>query len=394
MSRIADKIVCLVPLRGGSKSIPRKNILPFRGKPLACWTLEAALACPEIAEVWVSTDSEEIREVVAAHLPAVRFCRRDPATATDEASTESVMLDFMAQVEFDVLVTAQATSPGTRASDFSAAIAKFRAEGADSLLTGVREKRFYWSLDGVPLNYDPRRRPRRQDFDGTIVENGAFYITRRLLLETEKCRLGGKIVIHEMASETFDEIDEPSDWAKMERAAGASVSSTPRTASAAAGRDIRLLVCDVDGTLTDGGMYYSAEGDSLRKFNTRDAHGMADLRKRGIEVILLSAEDTGITRARARKLGIEGCHLGVKDKPAFMRRLLAEKGLGFEQVAYIGDDVNDLECILAAGLGACPADACSAVLRAAPHIMSKPGGAGAVREFCELIESNLSKPSA
>ncbi len=375
-----EKIVCLVPLRGGSKSIPKKNILPFRGKPLACWTLEAALTCPEIAEVWVSTDSEEIRETIAARLPDVRFCRRDPATATDTASTESVMLDFMAQVGFDVLITAQATSPGTRAADFSEAITRFRLEQADSLLTGVLEKRFYWSPDGKPLNYDPLHRPRRQDFAGSIVENGAFYITRRSLLASASCRLGGRITVFVMNPETFHEIDEPGDWHKI-----AGVLS-----GAGVPRDVRLLVCDVDGTLTDAGMYYSAEGDTLRKFNTRDAHGLAQVRKLGVEVVLLSAEDSAITRARARKLGIEGCFVGVKDKLAFMRTLLESRGLTFAHVAYVGDDVNDLECIKAAGFGACPSDAAIEVRMQSRHVLSRPGGDGAVRELCDLICSSLS----
>ena len=368
------KVVCLVPLRGGSKSIPKKNIRPFCGKPLACWILEAALGCSDIDEVWVSTDSVEIRETIAARLPAVRFCTRDPETATDTASTESVMLDFMNQVEFDLLITAQATSPTTKTADFSEALEKFNREAADSLLTGVREKRFYWTLDGKPLNYDPLTRPRRQDFDGTLVENGAFYITKRSLLESTRCRLGGKIVVHEMSADTFHEIDEPEDLLKL-----AGHLSARRLA------DIRMIVCDVDGTLTDGGMYYSGEGDLFRKFNTRDARGLADLADCGVQVVLLSGENSPITIARARKLGISECHVGVKEKLPFLLHLLGQKGLALDQVAYVGDDTNDLDCLKAVGFAACPADADPRVLKAADFISSFTGGRGAVRDICDHI---------
>jgi N-acylneuraminate cytidylyltransferase len=211
------KIAALIPLRGGSKSIPRKNIKNIAGKPLAAWVLEASMRASRIDAVYVSTDSDEIADVARGLGLGVGIVSRPAEFATDEASTESVMLHFMTQVDFDALVTIQATSPLLRAQDLDQALVQFRERQLDSMLSAVRTKRFFWNDDATPINYNPLRRPRRQEFDGTLMENGAFYITRREILERCQCRLGGRIGIYEMDESTAAEIDEPEDWERIER---------------------------------------------------------------------------------------------------------------------------------------------------------------------------------
>ncbi len=213
------KYVALIPIRGGSKSIPWKNIRDFGGKPLCAWVIESACNCPEIEEVWVSTDSEKIKiEVSQLGLP-VKIIDRPAKFATDNASTESVMLHFAEQCPaFDALITIQVTSPFLTSSNLSDAIMQFEQEEADSLLTATRIKRFFWSDDGQPLNYDPKTRPMRQQWEGTLMENGAFYITKSVLLQASHIRLGGKISIYDMSdlNGADIEIDEPKDWVKAE----------------------------------------------------------------------------------------------------------------------------------------------------------------------------------
>jgi N-acylneuraminate cytidylyltransferase len=213
----SDKVVALIPLRGGSKSIPKKNIRFLAGRPLCGWVIQAASDAHSINEVFVSTDSREIRNVVEQMPYPVKVCDRPAEFASDEASTESVMLHFADLVEFDLLVTIQATSPLLTSADLDAAIKVFRAGGYDSMLSAVRTKRFFWTDDGLPINYDPRNRPRRQDFAGTLMENGAFYITKRDVLLSTGCRLGGKVGIYEMDEGSAVEIDEPDDWDKVVR---------------------------------------------------------------------------------------------------------------------------------------------------------------------------------
>jgi N-acylneuraminate cytidylyltransferase len=204
--------VALVPLRGGSKGIPGKNIRLFNGKPLCCWVLEAALSARNVDAVYVSTDSIEIANVVRSNLSGVKIIERPAHLADDQSSTESVMLHFMTLVPFHTLLLMQATSPLTRGSDIESALEKMELDNLDSLLTGVRQKRFLWGSDGVPTNYDPMKRPRRQEFDGHLVENGAFYITRREILDKYGNRLGGRIGVFEMPEDTYEELDEPADW--------------------------------------------------------------------------------------------------------------------------------------------------------------------------------------
>ncbi len=211
------RILALIPLRGGSKSIPKKNIKELAGKPMSAWVLEAAAASSLIDSVFVSTDSEEIADVVDKLCLGVHVVHRPEKYATDDASTESVLLHFMSQINFDIIITIQATSPLLKTEDLDKAITKFRAEQLDALLSAVRTKRFFWYDDSTPINYDPSRRPRRQEFRGTLMENGAFFITRREILERYQCRLGGKVGIYEMDESTAVEIDEKEDWDRVER---------------------------------------------------------------------------------------------------------------------------------------------------------------------------------
>jgi len=206
-----------MPLRGGSKSIPRKNLRPLAGRPLFAWALGQALASGCFDQVFVATDDAEIRAAVAEHFPgSVAFADRSPESATDEAPTETVMLELQRQVPFDVLSLVQATSPLTSAEDFRAARRLFESGDFDSLVTVAEYRRFLWSPEGKPLNYDPRLRPRRQEFRGVLVENGAFYFTRADVLERYRCRLGERVAVHRMEPETLLEVDEPADWDQAE----------------------------------------------------------------------------------------------------------------------------------------------------------------------------------
>lgn len=208
--------VALIPLRGGSKSIPKKNIKSIAGKPLCAWVIEAALKTRYVDTVVVSTDCEEIAKVVKQISFDVVVLDRAPHLATDESRTESVMMDVMTRMDFETLITIQATSPLLTSLDLESAIQRFGSDGYDSMLSAVRTKRFFWTDDATPINYDPMNRPRRQEFMGTLMENGAFYITRRAILQQQKCRLGGRIGIYEMPEASAIEIDEPNDWGIVE----------------------------------------------------------------------------------------------------------------------------------------------------------------------------------
>jgi YrbI family 3-deoxy-D-manno-octulosonate 8-phosphate phosphatase len=150
-------------------------------------------------------------------------------------------------------------------------------------------------------------------------------------------------------------------------------------------RRVRLLVMDVDGVLTDAGMYYGEAGDELKKFNTRDGHGIAMLHAAGLRTAILTRERTEIVLRRAEKLRIGAVRVGVEDKLAALTELLDERGLSFDQVAYIGDDENDFEVLCRVGLAAVVQDATRRPRAVAHYVARARGGEGAVRELCELI---------
>jgi N-acylneuraminate cytidylyltransferase len=215
--RDGKKVVALIPARGGSVSIPKKNIKPLLGRPLIDWVIRPALDSGVFDEVWVSTDCDQIAAVAKACGAQVH--RRSAETATNTASTELAMLEFVRHHPvYDVLCLIQATSPLVTPTNFVEGIQLMEAQQADSLVTGVRWHRFLWSVDkatgeATAKNYDPVKRPRRQDWNGELIENGAFYFCTRQVMETHGCRLGGKMALYEMQEHTLAELDSVIDWA-------------------------------------------------------------------------------------------------------------------------------------------------------------------------------------
>lgn len=210
--------VAFIPARGSSKSIKEKNIMPIAGKPLIYWTILACVESKSIEKIYVSTDSEKIKQTVEGFgFDKVEVISRSPETATDTATSESALIEFCQNYEFDKVVFLQATSPLTKAKDIDGALEKLKNEGADSLISAVHNFQFLWDTKGNPINYNPENRPRRQDWDGYYIENGAFYISTRKNILDSKCRISGKISYWEMSSKTIFEVDEPSDWQIIEK---------------------------------------------------------------------------------------------------------------------------------------------------------------------------------
>jgi YrbI family 3-deoxy-D-manno-octulosonate 8-phosphate phosphatase len=146
-----------------------------------------------------------------------------------------------------------------------------------------------------------------------------------------------------------------------------------------------MLAMDVDGVLTDAGMYYSESGDELKKFNTRDGMGIKLLQAAGFVTAFITKEKTAIVERRGQKLAVPEVHQGIDDKLTDLTHLARKYALALEQVAYIGDDVNDLEALRAVGFSAAPADALPVVLQAVHYVCKKKGGEGAVRELADLL---------
>lgn len=384
-------VVAFIPVRGGSKSIPMKNIKQFCGKPLVYWNIEALQSVDLITKIVVATDSQTIEDYVNSFgFDKVEIYRRSSANAQDQSSTEDVMLEYLCSAELDSSTTfmlVQATSPLTQSEHFAGGLELFNQENIDSVLSAVSFKRFIWNAEGEPINYDYQKRPRRQDFNNCYLENGAFYINTITNILKSKNRLSGNIGIYEMPEYTLIEIDEPADWTIAEKEMQKHILSKKIIDKKA----IKLFLSDVDGVLTDGGMYYSENGEELKKFNTRDGLGFRLLKERGIKTGIITSENTQIVKNRAAKLNIDYLYQGYIQGGKLQAALdICEKeNISLSEVAYIGDDVNCFDLLANVGLAACPSDAILEIrsIDGIKHLSSK-GGDGAVREFVEYLINN------
>ena len=206
-------IKAFIPVRSGSKSIPLKNVKLLAGKPLAQWVIDSANNSKLIDKVTISTDST----LISSKLHSCYVFERSPDTSTDTATSESALIEYCQQQELeDIIVFIQATSPLVKTEEIDEGINKVLSGQYDSSLSVVRQKRFIWNEDGTPT-YDLLKRPRRQEWNGYLVENGAFYISRVKDILTSKCRVSGKIGLVECSEESYYEIDEPSDWMIIEK---------------------------------------------------------------------------------------------------------------------------------------------------------------------------------
>lgn len=379
--------VAFIPVRGGSKSIPLKNIKEICGKPLVYWTVKAACGCTAIDKVYVATDHEKIREAVNSFgLDKVEVIDRSAESASDTASTESAMLEFAQNYEFDNIVLIQATSPLLKAEDLEKGFELFSQPDCDSVLSVVPQKRFYWAYneDGTvePSNYDVYHRPRRQDFDGSLTENGAFYITSKDDLIRTGNRVSGRMKAVEMCEDSFFEIDEPSDWIIIEalmKKNGMLENTLPDLSK------IQMLLTDSDGCLTDGGMYYTENGDEIKKFSALDGKGLSMLREAGIKIGIVTGEDRKLVERRAQKLRMDVLKMGIVDKLPVVEAIAKEYEIPLANICYIGDDIADIPVIKAVGFGCSVANGRPEVKEVAQYVTKTTGGSGAVREITDMI---------
>lgn len=209
--------VAFIPVRAGSKSIKNKNITLVNNKPLIYWTVSVANAS-NLDKVFVSTDSDEIKSVVESFgLEKVEVIGRSKESSSDNATSETALIEFAQNYEFDNVVFMQATSPLTQTSDINGALKKFLNSDKKSLISTIKRHQFLWDTKGTPMNYDPNKRPRRQEWDGYYIENGAFYISSRKEILKTGCRITTPVDFWEMSEQNIFEIDEPKDIEIIEK---------------------------------------------------------------------------------------------------------------------------------------------------------------------------------
>lgn len=385
------RVVAIIPARGGSKGILHKNLQPVAGKPLITHSVEHALQAPIVDRVVVSTDDKAIAETAAA--AGAEIILRPEKISGDTAASEDALLHALDRLreggyEPDIVVFLQPTSPLRAASDVEESVQTLIREGADSLMSGTPLDAFVWGREAGELSsitYDYRSRPRRQEIHEHFIENGSIYVFKPWVLRELGNRLGGKIAVYRMSFLQALEIDKPQDLALADRLA--SLHSPPREAGRF--KNIRLLVVDFDGVMTDNRVLVGDDRREAVWCHRGDGWGIARLREAGVEVIILSTEENAVVRARGDKLQIEVVQ-GSSDKLAALRALADDRGLGPDQIAYLGNDVNDVGCLRWVGHPMVVADATDGARSCAALVTTRRGGSGAVQEVADWILEDLS----
>ncbi|MFF8893282.1 acylneuraminate cytidylyltransferase [Brevibacterium casei] len=373
-------VVAIIPARGGSKGIPLKNLQKVAGVSLLARAINAAKATPSIDRVVVSTDHEGIAaEAVRA---GAEVSHRPAEIAGDTATSESAIIHTLGDLgeDYGVTVFLQCTSPFIDSASIDNAVCRVRDDEDDVVFSAVEDHSFLWRLgddgEAVSVGHDKAFRPRRQDRPKHYNETGAFYVMRTAGLLESGHRFFGRVGIEEVPPEHAREIDDMSDLTLVR-----AIASTQETAQVI---DVDALVTDFDGVHTDDGAYVDEDGNEHVRVHRGDGMGVSRLAKAGFPVMILSKERNPVVTRRAEKLHI-GVTQGVDNKSEVLRSWIDEQGLDAARVAYVGNDINDLEAFDVVGWPIAVADAHPKVLAAARVVLDRPGGRGAVREVCDLI---------
>jgi len=389
--------VAVIPARGGSVGIPHKNLMPVAGVPLLVRAIEAARSAG-ISHVVVSTDDADIEAMALRN--GADVVRRPAPLASGVASSEAAILhaldalaggDQAVWVKADsvaeprslvpkIVVFLQATSPFIRSCDISDAINRVVAGEADCVFSAVVTHAFQWGLSGgkiVPVGHPGDQRQMRQELPPRWQETGGFYVMRHDGFRASRHRFFGQLAIQEVPEETHFEIDAPMDLRICNAIA-------PLVVPSHVSPTVDAIVTDFDGVHTDDRVIIDSTGIEQVVVNRRDGLGVAHVKAAGKKFLILSTERNIVVAARGAKLGVDVLH-GVDNKKAALEEWLAAQEIDAERVAYLGNDVNDLEAMGLVGWPCATADADPAVRSAARIVLRANGGGGAVRELCDLV---------
>ena len=399
------EILALIPARGGSKGIPRKNIRSFAGYPLIAWSIAAAKQASCVTRTLVSTDDEEIASV-ARELGAETPFLRPSELAQDQTTDLPVFehaLEWLKEQEGyqpEIVIQLRPTSP-IRPKDCVDRAVKIllEHEEADSVRGVVPAgqnpyKMWRFAGEDRPLTpllqvegiAEPYNAP-RQSLPPVYWQTGHIDAIRVSTILHKKSLTGDVIYPLVIDPRYTVDIDNLSDWAKYETLAASGLEMVrPGKSKRAMPENVDLVISDFDGVITDNRVWVNEDGTEYVAAYRSDSIGVELLRKTGVEVMILSSEPNRVVEARARKMGVQVIHgVGIHDKGRLMGEILEQKNIKAQNVIYVGNDLNDLPCFEIAGWSVAVADAYPEVLRAADFVLSKKGGHGALRELCDLL---------
>jgi N-acylneuraminate cytidylyltransferase len=398
------EVLALIPARGGSKGIPRKNIRPFAGYPLVAYSIAAGLQAETVTRLVVSADDEEIAAVARQFGAETPFLR--PVDLAQDKTTDLPVfehaLKWLAENEGyqpDVIVQLRPTSPIRPRDCVDNAVRLLQAHPEADCVRGVvlagQDPHKMWRVDPesgkmIPLLTvegiaEPYNAP-RQSLPPVYWQTGHIDAIRAATI-LQKGSMTGEVIFPLVLDPRYTvDLDTLKDWARAEWAAtfGGLEMVTPGKPRRPMPEQVDLLVLDFDGVLTDNRVWTDRDGREMVAANRSDSLGLNALRKAGVEVIVISKETDPVVAARCQKLDLPFVQ-GIQDKGPALTRLLEERGVDPARAVYLGNDTNDLPCFLLVGWAVAVADAWPDVIRQADYVLSRPGGHGAVRELCDLI---------
>ncbi len=366
--------LAIIPARGESKGISGQHLRPFLGRPLLVHSIDHARNATGVTRTVVCTnDPAAARVALAAGVDVIDApVGGAAAEPSDDIVLEHVVGLLRARGErFQRAVILEIEKPLRRDGEVDLALKTFDREGADSLVSVCEVEGRAWTRepDGRAVSHVDRESSPR------FRENGSLKIVGVEGFERHRCLVFGRVALHEMPAVPWLRL-ESLMWAKSE----------PATKGVAGEvlRRVKLVVFDFDGVMTDNRVLVLQDGTEGASCDRSDGLGVGMLKAAGMPMLVLSKEQNPVVGARCRKLGLE-CHQGIDDKLTKLRDLLASRGMTMADIAYVGNDINDLACMREAGLPIAVADAYPPVLAAAKMVTVKPGGKGAVREVCDAL---------
>jgi N-acylneuraminate cytidylyltransferase len=404
------EVLAIVQARGGSKGLPRKNLRLLRGHPLVAYSIASARAARAVTRVVLSTDDEEIAEVGRAYGAEVPFLR--PAELAEDDTPDYPLFEhaigWLAAHENyhpQMVVQLRPTTPLRPRGMIDEAVRILQNDPQADCVRGVtipKQTPYKMWRDGqqgyiVALMdtefAEPFNMP-RQKLPVSYWQTGHVDVIRTTTITQKRSLTGTRVRPIMIDGNYCVDIDTLVDFDLAERAIEQKHLDidVPRAGSQAAARmwpsPIALVVFDFDGVLTDNRVYVLEDGREAVVCDRGDGMGLSLLRAGGVPIVVLSTEENPVVAARCRKLQLEYRH-GLADKAAALQALAREKHVDLQHVVYVGNDVNDTACMDAAGFAVAVADAHPAAKEHADFVLSRPGGAGAVRELCDLLLQHL-----
>lgn len=393
-------VLALVPARGGSRSIRRKNARSLGGHPLLAWAVAAARQARGVTRVLCSTDDPEL-QALARHYGAEAPFLRPAELAGDLVRDYPVVAHALEWLELqegyspDYVVQLRPTSPlrppGLIDEGLQRLVSQPAADSLRAVVPAPQTPFKMWLLESgrlAPLLdcvgvHEPWNAP-RQELPQALWQTGHLDVIRTASLK-ELGSLTGTHVLPLLVDPRYAvDIDTLEHWREAERRLAEIECVRPDGDPRGPFGRVRLVVFDFDGVFTDDRVYVGEDGRESVACSRADGLGLRRLRERGIRTAVLSTETNPVVAARCRKLELH-CRQGVGDKGAALDALVRQAGLGWDEVAFVGNDVNDLDCLRQAGLAVAPADARPEVRALADWVLQSRGGRGAVREVCELL---------